>query len=134
MAIVRMKKIRLIAMQSQKEALLSRMMHVGCVQVLEQKAKLTDPEWAALLSKDISSLPKFKVQLNSLNAALEALSKYAPVKTFLFEKRGDISEADFFDNARRDHALQIAETINGAVREIAGICSTQTRLLSQRNH
>lgn len=132
MAIVRMKKIRLIAMQSQKEALLSRMMHVGCVQILEQKAKLTDPEWAALLSKDISSLPKFKVQLNSLNAALEALAKYAPVKTFLFEKRSDISEADFFDNARRDHALQVAETINGAVREISGICSTQTRLHSQQ--
>ena len=122
MAIVRMKKIRLIAM-----------MHVGCVQVLEQKAKLTDPDWAALLRKDTSFLPKYKVQLNSLHAALDALAKYAPVKTFLFERRGDISEQDFFDDARRDQALQTAEAINSAVREIAGIASTQTRLSAQRD-
>ena len=133
MSIVRMKKIRLIAMQSQKEALLSRMMHVGCVQVLEQKAKLSDPEWAALLSKDTSSLSKYKTQLNHLNNALEALDKYAPVKSFFLEKRSDISEADFFDEERRTKALETAESINEAVREISSLSASQTRLAAQRD-
>ena len=128
-----MKRIRLIAMQSQKGALLARMQHVGCVQVTEQKARLSDPAWSALLSRDTSSLAAYKSQANQLTAALDALTKYASVKTFLFEKRSDIHEQALFDDAARDNAMEIAESINRSVREITGISATQTRLATQRD-
>lgn len=51
MAIVKMKRLRVITLAEQRDELLSRLLHVGCVEVTEPKA-MSDPEWTALLNRD----------------------------------------------------------------------------------
>lgn len=63
---------------------------------------------------------------------MSALNKYAPVKSGLFTVRTDISEQDFFDSARRDKALAVAQTVNDRVAEISQLYTEENRLTSIR--
>ena len=78
MAIVKMKRLRVIALAEERDELLARLLHVGCVEVTEPEGALSDPEWMALLHRDTSALGDVKASANAVNAALEALRKYAP--------------------------------------------------------
>ena len=87
MSIVKMKRLRLIALGEQRDELLARLLHVGCVEVTEPEGKLSDPEWMALVHRDSSAVGDVKLQVNAITSALEALRKYAPVKSGLFIKQ-----------------------------------------------
>ena len=79
MAIVKMKRLRAIALEEQRDELLTRLLHVGCVEVTEPEDCLTDPEWTALLAKDTGAQGAVKAQITAVQSALKALDKYAPV-------------------------------------------------------
>ena len=48
MAIVKMKRLRMVAMTADREALLRRLQHMGCVEIVQPEADPDDPLWAAL--------------------------------------------------------------------------------------
>lgn len=133
MAIVKMKRLRAIALEEQRDELLTRLLHVGCVEVTEPKDCLTDPEWTALLAKDTGAQGAVKAQITAVQSALKALDKYAPVKGSLFTKRSDISEADFFDAARQEKAQAAAAAINDCVAEISQLYTEENRYRSARD-
>lgn len=133
MAIVKMKRLRLIALARQRDELLSRLLHVGCVQVTEPQEQLADPDWAAFLGRDSSELGSVKADITTVTGALAALKKYAPVKGSLFVKRREISESDFFDEERTRASLEKAREINGCVSAIAQLSTQQSRLSAQRD-
>ena len=56
MAIVKMKKLRVMAMADSREALLTGLLRLGCVEISEPDGKLADPAWAALLRREESRL------------------------------------------------------------------------------
>jgi V/A-type H+-transporting ATPase subunit I len=130
MAIVKMKRLRVVALAEQRDKLLSRLLHVGCVEVTEPDAQLTEAEWASVLGRDIGAQGAVKAEVNAVSAAMEALKKYAPVKSGLFTVRPDITEEDFFDETRRDKALSAAQEINDRVAEIGQLYSEENRLRS----
>ena len=132
MSIVKMKRLRLIALGEQRDELLARLLHVGCVEVTEPEGKLSDPEWMALVHRDSSAVGDVKLQVNAITSALEALRKYAPVKSGLFIKRRNITEADFFSRQAAEEALRNAGEINEQVHLIAQLYSKENRLTSQR--
>ena len=132
MSIVKMKRLRLIGLKSEQDALLARLLHLGCVEVSETDDHLADPEWADLLKRDGAGLGEVKTQANAINSALEALRKYAPVKSGLFIKRSDISEADFLNADARAAALEIAAEINRRTQEIAQCHSQENRAAARR--
>ena len=133
MAIVKMKRLRAIALEEQRDELLARLLHVGCVEVTEPEDCLTDPEWTALLAKDTGAQGAVKAQITAVQSALKALDKYAPVKGSLFTKRSDISEADFFDAARQEKAQAAAAAINDCVAEISQLYTEENRYRSARD-
>ena len=133
MAIVKMKRLRVIALAEQRDQLLSRLLHVGCVEITEPEAQLTDSEWTALLNRDTGAQGAVKAEVNAVNSVMAALDKYAPVKSGLFTVRSDISEADFFDDARRDRALATAQEINDRMTEIGQLYNEENRLNSARD-
>ena len=132
MSIVKMKRLRLIGLKAEQDALLARLLHLGCVEVSETDDHLADSEWADLLKRDGASLGEVKAQANAINSALEALRKYAPVKSGLFIKRSDISEADFLNADARAAALEIAAEINRRTQEIAQCHSQENRAAARR--
>ena len=132
MAIVKMKRLRLIGLTEQRDEMLARLLHVGCVEVTEPTDKMNDPEWAALVKKDVSSLSDYKAQVGAVTSAMAAVKEYAKVKTGLFIKRPVITEEALFDQAALENALRNASEINERTHEIAQIFSQENRLNAQR--
>ena len=132
MAIVKMKRLRVIALAAQRDALLQRLLHAGCVEVTEPQAELSDPEWMALLKRDTSDLSEVKARQNAVNSALEALQKHAPEKRGLFIHRRAIREKEFLSNAAMNSALHSAAEINTRVQRISQLYTQENRLTGQR--
>jgi V/A-type H+-transporting ATPase subunit I len=132
MAIVKMKRFRLIALAQDRAALFSRLQRLGSVEVGEAEGKLSEPEWAALLHRDNSAAGEVKTKLNAVKHAMEALKKYAPVKSGLFLKRTELSAKDFFDDGALQNALGIADEIGTALTAITGLNTRENRLSATR--
>ena len=98
MAIVHMKKLRLMVVRRQKDELLRDLMLLGCVQISEPDALLADAESAAVLRQESGNVTEVRSELTRLTAALKLLDKYAPVKSKLLSSRPEVTEADFLDD------------------------------------
>lgn len=126
MSIVKMKRIRLIALSEDRDALLSSLLHVGCVEVSEPQE--TDEDYAALLHRDTNDLTKVKANLTELQHALDVLRKYAPQKEGMFAPRAEIREREFFDSAAVARAVEKAEQINEHAKAIGQLAAREARL------
>ena len=78
MSIVKMKRLRLIALAQDRDALLSSLLHVGCVEISEPEELLLSENGDPLLHRDTAGVAQAKAQLTALQHALEVLRKYAP--------------------------------------------------------
>lgn len=132
MAIVKMKKLRVMAMAGQKEELLRQLLRLGCVEISEPDSKLADPEWAALLRRGTSQLVNTKSEIADVDTALAAIKKYAQLKDGLFIKRRPISEQEFLDAGMADQAKETARKIGDQLRTLTQLQSDQTRLQTRR--
>lgn len=132
MAIVRMKRLRVIAMAKQRDQLLARLHHAGCVELSEPQAELSNPEWTALLERSESQLSDVRQQLALVQAALVALQKYVPVKAGMFPKRQTIQEEDFFSAKALELALKNAGAIQSREKEVADLLGQQARLTAKK--
>lgn len=137
MAIVKMKRLRVIALAEERDELLARLLHVGCVEVTEPEGALSDPEWMALLHRDTSALGDVKASANAVNAALEALRKYAPetkkkLLDKLFVTRKVIKESEFLNGKALETALNSAAEINQRTQRISQIYTQGNRISAQR--
>lgn len=92
MAIVKMKKLRVMAMADRREALLRALLRLGCVEISEPDGLLEDPAWVRTAARGFSRLADTKTEINGVNIALEAIRHYAGLKDGLFIKRHPISE------------------------------------------
>ena len=124
--ITKMKRLRVMAMSAQKEELLKGLLQLGCVEISEPEERLADPEWAALLHREASDLTRTKSELTDVNAALEALKRYAPAKEGLFVLRRDVTEHEFLSS-------KTVETARAASGKINGLLQTLSRLQNERN-
>jgi V/A-type H+-transporting ATPase subunit I len=123
MAIVHMKKLRLMVVRRQKDELLRDLMLLGCVQISEPDALLADAESAAVLRQESGNVTEVRSELTRLTAALKLLDKYAPVKSRLLSSRPEVTEADFLDDgAYRQELDAVAqlEELEAAVRRYNG--------------
>jgi len=129
MSIVRMKRMKVIALAEERNDLLSKLMSLGCVEISEPEDLVTDPDWTALLSKDTSELGQVKARNSELTGALEALRKYAPAKGGgLFVIRSPISEQELFSPEKEAEALKNAGEINASVNALNQLQTKANRL------
>lgn len=132
MAIVRMKRLRVIAMADQRDQILARLHHAGCVELSEPQAELSDPAWTALLARSESDLSQVRLQLGQVKAALQTLQKYSPQKKGMFQKRKPIKEEDFFSGNALELALKNAGEVNDREKEIVSLLAQESRLDAKR--
>ncbi len=132
MAIVRMKRLRVIALARQRDQILARLHHAGCVELSEPEVELSDPQWTALLARSESNLSQVRTQLGQVKSALQTLQKYVPAKKGLFPGRTPIKEEDFFRSGAMDPALKTAGEINDREREILSLQAQEVRLAAKR--
>ena len=131
MAIVKMKKLRVMALERRRDELLRGLLHLGCVEISEPE-QLSDPAWSALLERGTSALPQTRTEIADVNSALAAIRKYAKVKDGLFIQRGLVSEREFLDPGGRTQAQAVSRRIGEALNEISRLQSEESRLTARR--
>ena len=121
-----MKHLRLLGMESEREALLKAMQDMECVEISSidgseeaLKTGLAKPDDRALLNAQEES--------RAYRAALAALDRFAPEKKGLFRKRQGVSRASFFDEENERQARAAAEAINADMRRLGEIESERTK-------
>nr|WP_325258945.1 V-type ATP synthase subunit I [uncultured Oscillibacter sp.] len=132
MAIVKMKKLRVMAMANSRDALLRELLRLGCVEISEPAGKLADPAWAALLRRDTSTLAETKNEQGEANAALDALKRYGGTKDGLFIQRRPVSQEEFLNRETLEKARAVSRRINGHLQDISRLQGEEGRLLSRR--
>ena len=95
--IVKMRKLSLFAMLSDREALLHELMLLGCVEVIPQSEKLVDPSLSELLSKVNAPERDYRNLYSKATAALGILNRYAPAKSGILLPREVGAEELFSD-------------------------------------
>ena len=121
-----MKHLRLLGMESEREALLKTMQDLECVELSHidgseeaLKTGLAKPDDRALLNAQEES--------RAYRAALAALDRFAPEKKGMFRKRQGVSRASFFDEENERQARAAAEAINADMRRLGEIESERTK-------
>ncbi len=132
MAIVKMKKLRVVAMAQEREELLLELLHLGCVEISEPDVLLDDPEWSSLLRREDSRLMETRGAIADVNTAMAAIGRYASVKNGMLIKRRPIRESDFMGNSAVDGAKELCEKINGLLTQLVMMQSETERLTARR--
>jgi len=129
MAIVKMKHLRLIALESDHEVLLRRLQKLGCVQLSEPPDKA---EWEELLRREESDTARRETQLRQLENALEILKQAAPEKTGLLTARPMVGEGEFLDESVLSAALATAKEVTDRAAELNRLGAQETRLIAEQ--
>ncbi len=130
MAIVKMKKLRVIAMAGQREELLEGLLRLGCVEISEPDGK--EQEWSALLRRGQSRLLSAKEDITQAGTALAALKKYAQTKDGLFIQRRPISEEEFLGGETVEKARAVSREIGEQLQALTRLQNEESRLLARQ--
>ena len=121
-----MKHLRLLGMESEREALLKAMQDMECVETSSidgseeaLKSGFAKPDDKALMSAQEAS--------RAYRTALASLDRFAPEKKGMFRKRQGVSRAAFFSAESEENARTAAETINKDTRRLGEIESERTK-------
>ncbi len=128
MAIVRMKKLRIIAMRDQRDGLMRELMRLGCVEIREPDELMSDPETAALLRPERAGLTAARSRHAELEAALTTLGRYAPEKKKLLAARPLVSQDSFLDDEAMERDYALAREINEREQELRRLAGEETRI------
>lgn len=132
MAIVKMKRLRLLALRPEREKLLRALQSLGCVEIREPAIDLSDPQWEGLAKPEAAGLEKAREQNLLLTGALDVLRRYAPSKDGLFTPRPEVTEGELFDEAAYAEGLAAARHVMEAEQALAAKTAEKAKLQTQR--
>ena len=120
-----MKRLRLLAVRSRKDALLRELTKLGCVQVSETGEELRESE---SLRPESSGLMALRTRQTSLDHALELLGQYAPVKSKLLAAKPELAGEVFLEDEGIEDALSAAGRITDRHEQIRRLAAEESRL------
>jgi len=96
-AIVKMNKISIVGLNSEKSLIINDIMDLGVVEISSQDAKLTDPEWLPYVRKDGNEdkVLSYDVKISKVGEVISCLEKYDTTKRPLFSTRRNITDKEF---------------------------------------
>ena len=123
MAIVKMKKLRMMAVRSEKDSLLREMERMGCIEFSELDATLVD---AGLIHENGDSVGLRNFH-NSLVNAISLLDRYSPEKKPLLSAKPEVEIDTLLDDSVLQSAKEKAEFINGLEEKIKRLTAEENR-------
>ena len=130
MAIVKMKRLRVIAMASCREELLRQLQRLGCVEIREPESAGAD--WSGLLERERSRLAETRAALADVNAALSAVKKYADVREGMFPQRQAVTQTEFLSGMAADRARAASARVSELVQTASQLQAEEGRLLAKQ--
>lgn len=128
MAIVKMKKLRLMAVRDQKEKLLKDLMVFGCVELREPEEDEFSPELSCRLSRESSGVSEYRAEKTKLQQAIDALNSYVPKKSSLLSAKPDVALEEFLNRESLEKYQDAAERILKAEDRIKRIGAEESRI------
>jgi len=128
MAIEKMKRLRLVAIKSERERLLNELMLLGCVHISEPEEPAPESLEAALFLKEASDFAERKAEYEKLIAGLEILNRYAFAKSGLFTPRPEVSVRSVMDDSSLAENLALARMLLDAEEKIKRVAAEESRL------
>ena len=128
MAIVKMKKLRVIAMAECRRELLHQLQRLGCVEIREPES--TGEAWEGLLRRESAGPAETKAALADARTALAAAERYGKIKGGLLIKRRPVTEAEF--SAAAPQARETVGRITARLRTIADLQGETARLAARQ--
>ena len=125
MAILKMKRLKLLTLKSQREEVLREIQMLGSVEISETNAE--DCGGIALRFED-GGLVGTRQEHRLVSGALVLLDKYAPIKTRLLSARPEMSKADLLDERELAEVLEISRAATDMDEQIRRIGVEESRL------
>ncbi len=131
MAIVRMKKLRLMLPRSVRDELLAELQKAGCVEFSELEQVLA-PEQAEALSREETDVLGLKGAQQEILTALAVLDRYSPQKTPLLAPKPERAADEFLSGDGLEEAGKTAFAIIEKENRIRQIAGEESRLRASR--
>ena len=132
MSIVKMKRLKIIAMTADRPALFEGLMRLETVEITEATENLKTQEWADIVERDESAVSGIKAQIAAIDAALDTLNIHIHEKKSIFAPRPTISFDEMFNTETIPAALDIAGEINGYSKDFKDTFTEESRLNNSR--
>lgn len=121
-----MKHLRLVGLESEREAMLRAMQDMGCVEISGVDGA-EDALHEGFARPDDKALLSAQESARSCRAALAALDRCAPEKKGLFRKRASVARKEFFSEESAREAKNTADALNAMQRRLGEIESERTK-------
>ena len=112
MAIVAMRHLRLIGLQSEREEILQKLQHLGCLEVIEPVLEEDDPLLQQLHAPVVPVLGKAREQFTAAEQALQTLGHYAPKQKQGLAPQPEITERQLTDPQEIEQCKNAARRLN----------------------
>lgn len=130
MSIARMKRVRLLALISDRDRILHDLLMMGCMEITQPDS--VSPELMGIVKRDESLYAQMNANRNRIASAIRTLKRFAHVKKKLLQPRPALSENAFFSQEALSKALKTAKGIESLDKELSSLLAEAGRLENRR--
>ena len=130
MAIVKMNKLSLIGLESDKDKILDTLMNMGVVEITESSERLSSEEWKDLVIQDGDSekVALLDDKINKVKWAIDYLSKFSSKKKGFFSSRRSIDTNEYNITIQNiDKLFSIVESIHKYNDQLSNLKSERNK-------
>ena len=131
MAIVTMRHLRLIGLQAEREEMLRRLQHLGCLEITEPEPASDDPLLEKLRIPEAAELQRIREQYTAAEQALQTLTDHTPKEKNALEPLPFIDEQALTDESQLADGKSAAERLNHCREELASLQSRSEKLAAE---
>ena len=131
MAIVAMRHLRLIGLQSEREEMLRRLQHLGCLEITEPEPAADHPLLEKLRIPEAAELQRIREQYTAAEQALQTLTDHTPKEKNALEPLPFIDEQALTDESQLADGKSAAERLNRCREELASLQSRSEKLAAE---
>ena len=131
MAIVTMRHLRLIGLQAEREEMLRRLQHLGCLEITEPEPASDDPLLEKLRIPEAAELQRIREQYTAAEQALQTLTDHTPKEKNALEPLPFIDEQALTDESQLADGKNAAERLNRCREELASLQSRSEKLAAE---
>ena len=116
MAVVEMRKLTVIGLNSSRTPFIHELMHLGVVEIDSNEGAINDEEWMPDIFRTSNSadVSRLEADISRVSTALEAIGKYDTAKKPLFPSRIKLDRGDFaklMDSIKTETELNVDKAV-----------------------
>ena len=116
MAVVEMRKLTVIGLNSSRTPFIHELMHLGVVEIDSNEGAINDEEWMPDIFRTSNSadVSRLEADISRVSTALEAIGKYDTAKKLLFPSRIKLDRGDFaklMDSIKTETELNVDKAV-----------------------